>query len=170
MMNIIETERLYLSRVTVNDASFLLDLLNEPSFLENIGDKGVRTNEEAVKYIKKEFLDSYTHRGFGLLLVKVKPNYTPIGICGIKKRDSLELPEIGYAFLSKFRSKGYATESARAVIDYARNKLGLKHVVAITAPENKASVRVLEKIGFEYEKMVDLPDFDSENKLFAIDL
>lgn len=169
-MNIIETERLYLSRVTVDNASFLVDLLNEPSFLQYIGDKGVRATEEAVKYIKTEFLDSYAQRGFGLLLVKIKHNNTPIGICGIKKRNSLELPEIGYAFLSKFRSKGYATESARAVIDYARNGLGLKRVVAITSPENEASVRVLEKIGFQFEKMIDLPDFESKIKLFTADL
>lgn len=169
-MNIIETERLYLSRVTVDDASFLVDLLNEPSFLQYIGDKGVRTTEEAVKYIKTEFLDSYAQRGFGLLLVTIKPNNTPIGICGIKKRVSLELPEIGYAFLSKFRSKGYATESARAVIDYACNELGLKRVVAITSPENKASVRVLEKIGFQFKKMIDLPEFETETKLFTADL
>ncbi len=169
-MNIIETERLNLCRVTVDDASFLVDLLNEPSFLQHIGDKGVRTTADAVKYIKTEFLDSYLQRGFGLLLVKIKKNDTPIGICGIKKRDSLELPEIGYAFLAKFRSNGYATESARAVIDYARNELGLKRVVAITSPENEASIRVLRKIGFQFEKMIDLPDFESETKLFTAEL
>lgn len=169
-MSIIETERLNLCRVTVDDAPFIVDLLNEPSFHEYIGDKGVRTIEDAVQYIKKEFLNSYKQRGFGLMLVKRKDNDVPIGICGIKKRNSLDLPEIGYAFLSKFRSKGYATESARAVVDYTRNELALRRVVAITSPKNDASIRVLEKIGFQFEKVVDLPDFKTENKLFAIDL
>lgn len=169
-MSIIETERLQLYKVSLDDTPFIVELLNEPSFLKYIGDKGIRTAEDAVKYIKKEFLGSYEQRGYGLLLVKLKDGNVPIGICGIKKRDSLDLPEIGYAFLSKYRSMGYATESARAAIDYARKEIGLKRVAAITTPENEASIRVLEKIGFHFEKMVDLPDFETKTKLFAVDL
>jgi RimJ/RimL family protein N-acetyltransferase len=168
-MKIIETERLKLVKVSLDDAPFIVKLLNEPSFLEYIGDKGVRTVEDAVKYIKKEFLGSYEQRGYGLMLVKLRDEDVPIGICGIKKRNSLDLPEVGYAFLSEYQSMGYATESARAAIDYARKEHGLRRIAALTAPENAASIRVLKKTGFQFEKMVDLRDFNSENKLFIAD-
>jgi len=112
---------------------------------------------------------SYEKNGFGLYLVRLTESGQAIGMCGLIKRDGLEDVDIGYAFLPKFWSKGYALEAALAVRDYARGVIGLKRLIAITDPENQGSIRLLEKIGLKYEKMVRLSDDDIELKLFATD-
>jgi ribosomal-protein-alanine N-acetyltransferase len=167
-MKILETERLVLRRLAANDAPFILELLNEPAFLENIGDRGARNLADARRYIAKGPVASYRKFGFGLFLVALKDSATPIGICGLLKRDSLPHVDIGFAFLQKFWSQGYARESAAAVLDYGWNTLRLDRIVAITKPHNQASVTLLEKLGLRFEKMIQLSDHGGENKLFAI--
>lgn len=169
-MLILETDRLRLRRLSDEDAEFMLGLLNEPSFIRNIGDRGVRTMDDARTYIFSGPVTSYEKHGFGLWLIEVKDSGAPAGICGLLKRDALDDTELGYALLPEYWSKGYAFESASAVMSYASEELGLKRVAAITDVENQSSIRLLERIGFRFEKMIRLPDDASELKLFAAEL
>ena len=169
-MKILETERLVLRQFTFEDADFILRLLNEPSFIQNIGDRGVRTLEDARSYILRVPIASYEKNGFGLYLVILKESGKSIGMCGLIKRDQLEDVDIGYAFLPEFWSKGYAVEAALAVKEYARDVVGLKRLIAITDPENEASIRLLEKIGLRFEKMVRLSEDDIELKLLGANI
>lgn len=153
-----------------DDAEFIVELLNDSSFLRFIGDKGVRTIEDARRYILTGPMDSYERHGFGLWLVELKSSKTPIGMCGLLKRDILSDVDIGFAFLPPYRSKGYAFESAAAVMDYGRNVLGLRRIVAITDEENTGSIRVLEKIGMTFERMIRLSEDDAEIRLLASDV
>ena len=169
-MNILETERLNLRQIATGDAEFVLELLNEPSFLRNIGDKGVRTIDDSIQYILDGPVDSYERLGFGLWLVELKGSKVPVGICGLVKRDALTDVDIGYAFLPRFWAMGYAYESASAVKSYAMNVLGLKRLLAITSPDNVGSIKVLEKIGFKFDRMIRLSEGEPEIKLFASDV
>jgi RimJ/RimL family protein N-acetyltransferase len=166
-MSILETERLILRKLTIDDAAFMLDLLNQPSFIQFIGDRGVRTLDDARECILTRYIAAYERLGFGVYLTLLKEGQVPIGICGLIKRDTLEDVDIGYAFLPQYWSKGYAVESASAVLAYARNTLGLKRLLGITTPDNISSIRVLEKIGLKFEKLVRLSEDDVELKLFA---
>ena len=167
---ILETDRLRLRKLSLDDAEFVLRLLNEPSFIQNIGDRGVRTIDDARAYILKGPIASYEKFGFGLWMVETRPTGVPIGICGLLKRDVLEDVDIGYALLPEFCSQGYALESASAVMSYASTKLGLKRVVAVTNSDNQSSIRLLEKMGFQYERMVRLSEDAPEIKLFAAEV
>lgn len=169
-MSILETERLLLHELSTKDAHFILEILNEPSFIRNIGDRGIRTIDGANSYILNGPVASYTKNGFGLYLVKLKETDEPIGMCGLIKRETLEDVDIGYAFLPRFWSKGYAVEASKAVKEYAKNVIGLKRLVAIVDPENEGSIRVLQKIGLNFEKMVKLSEDDIELKLFGASL
>jgi RimJ/RimL family protein N-acetyltransferase len=164
----LETERLTIRHLTSADAPFILELLNDPSFIQNIGDRGVRTIADAEAYITKGPIASYEKNGFGLDLVVLKETGESIGICGLIKRDTLEDVDIGYAFLPRFWSKGYAVESALGVLEYGLKVKRLKRIVAITLEENRGSVRVLERIGLKFEKMVKLEGDNEELMLFAI--
>ena len=166
-MNTLETERLSVRHLSANDANFLIELLNDPSFIQNIGDRGVRTVQDAQAYVQNGPAASYAKNGFGLDLVILKDTGEPIGICGLIKRATLNDVDIGYAFLPRHWSKGYAVEAALAVKQYAKNIIGLNRIVAIVDPANSGSIRVLEKIGFTFEKMVKLSEDDIELKLFA---
>jgi len=166
-MKILETDRLALHRLTVDDAEFILELLNQPSYLRYIGDKGVRTLDEARNYILKGPMDSYERFGFGLYLTSLKESGVPIGLCGLLKREFLEDPEVGYAFLPQFWSKGYAFESASAAMAYGRDVLGLHRIVAITAPDNEGSIRVLEKLGLKFDRMIRFSGDGDEVRLFT---
>lgn len=168
-MEQIKTERLTLRQFTLSDAEFILGLVNEPSFIQNIGDRGVRTLSDAEKYLEGP-ISSYARNGFGLLAVTLNSTGQPIGMCGLIKRDALEDVDIGYAFLPKFWSKGYALESAQAVTNHAKEVMGLKRVVAIVDPANAGSIRLLEKIGMTFEKMVKISEDDIDLKLFSISL
>ena len=168
-MKILETDRLILRQLSTEDAAFILELVNEPSFIQNIGDRGVRTLEDARAYVLRVAISSYEKNGFGLYLVELKDSGQSIGMCGLINRAELENVDIGYAFLPRFWLKGYAVEAAAAVKAYARDVLGLRRLVAITDPANQGSIRVLEKIGLKYEKMVRLSADDIELKLFAAD-
>lgn len=137
--------------------------------MQFIGDKGVRTVEDAQNYILNGPVKSYEQFGFGLFLTKLKEGGIPIGICGLLKRDYLDDVDVGFAFLPEFRGKGYAVESASAVIAYGKRSFGLNRIVAITQSDNIKSIKVLEKIGLKFERMINLPDDDSEIKLFGGD-
>ena len=164
---VIETERLALRRLGAQDGRFMLGLLNQPSFLENIGDRGVRTIQQAEAYIANGAVASYEKNGFGLYLVVVKDTGEAAGICGLVKRDGLEDVDIGFAFLPAYWGQGYAVESAAAVKAFARDTVGLKRLVAITTPANRPSMRVLEKIGLSFEKTVRVAPDGEELNLFA---
>ncbi len=168
-MKILETERTILREVTKDDAKFVLDLLNQPSFIRFIGDRNVRTVAGAVEYIESRFTNSYRQFGFGMYAVESKETETPIGICGFVKRDSLPDADIGFAFLPQFEKKGYAFESANAVLNYGREVLGLERVLAITSKDNESSGRLLAKINFKFESLIKLPHDDEELKLFSSD-
>jgi [ribosomal protein S5]-alanine N-acetyltransferase len=169
-MKILETERLLIRRFTSDDAPFILEQVNEPSFIQNIGDRNIRSVEDARAYLQNGAIASYEKHGFGLSLVILKETGESIGMCGLIKRDELDDVDIGYAFLPRYWSKGYAVEAARATMEYAREKIGLKRLVAIVDPANESSIRVLEKIGMRYEKMVKLSADDIDLKLFSIAL
>jgi [ribosomal protein S5]-alanine N-acetyltransferase len=169
-LKILETERLLLRQFTIDDSEFILEILNEPSFIQNIGDRGVRTMEDARSYLRNGPIASYAKNGFGLCAVTLKDSGQSIGMCGLIKRDELKDVDIGYAFLPRFWSKGYALEAASAVKAYAKDVIGLKRIVAIVDPANAGSIRVLEKIGLAFEKMIRLSDDDIELKLFSADI
>lgn len=166
-MIVCESERLILRHLEPrSDAEFILRLLNEPSFLQNIGDRGVRTLEDAVRYIETGPRAMYARHGLGLLRTELKETHEPIGLCGLLKRDWLEHADIGYAFLPEYWSKGYAFESAAAVMAWGRTHMGLKRIVAITAAHNVGSQRVLEKLGLRAAGTVRSPE-GQESQLFA---
>jgi ribosomal-protein-alanine N-acetyltransferase len=148
-----------------SDAGFILDLLNQPSFIKYIGDRNVRTVEEAQEYIKSRFAESYRKFGFGMWTVELKDVRTPIGICGFVKRDALPDADIGFAFLPQFEGKGYALESAVGVMNYGKNVLHLTRVLAITTKDNESSGRLLGKLNFKFERLIVLND--EELKLFS---
>jgi ribosomal-protein-alanine N-acetyltransferase len=161
------TARLRLRDLAAADAPFILTLLNEPSFIENIGDRGVRTLEDARVYIENGPVASYVRFGFGLYLVELNESEQPIGICGILKRDALRDPDLGFAFLPAYWRQGYALESAAAVRHYARAELGLGRLLAIANPANAGSIRLLEKLGFRFERMTRLAEGQPELKVFV---
>jgi RimJ/RimL family protein N-acetyltransferase len=165
-MNVLETDRLVLRRLTPDDAPFILELLNDPLFLRFVSDKGVRTTADAAEYIRHGPMASYEQHGFGLFLVTLKDG-TPIGMCGLLKRAVLEDVDVGFAFRPQFGGRGYATEAAAATVAYGRTVLGLKRIVAITAPDNAASQNVLKKIGLRYEKTLQLPAYSTDSLLFV---
>jgi ribosomal-protein-alanine N-acetyltransferase len=169
-MIVLETARLILRRLTPADAPFILTLLNDPDWLRFIGDRGVRTLEQAADYIAAGPVQMYARYGFGLYLTELKAGAEPIGLCGLIKRDFLDDVDIGFAFLPRYRSAGYAFEAAAAVLDYARSALGLRRVVAIVDPANERSVRLLEKLGLRFERMVAYPGEELDLRLFARDL
>lgn len=166
-MIILETERLVLRQLTPEDAEFIVELLNEPAFIRNIGDKGVRTADDARLYILSGPVASYAKFGFGLYRVELKETAEPLGICGLLKRDSLDDVDIGFAFLEKFWAKGFAYESAAAVMEYGRGVLKISRIVAITSPDNEGSIRVLAKIGLRFEEMIRMPGSTEDTRLFV---
>jgi RimJ/RimL family protein N-acetyltransferase len=166
-MTVRETERLVLRRLSADDAPFIVELLNQPSFLRYIGDKEVRSTEDAIRYIETGPVASYERFGFGLYLVELKDSGTSIGMCGLIKRDSLPDVDVGFAFLPDYWSQGLAFEAASAVMNYGREVLGLRRIVAITSLDNAPSIRLLEKIGLRFERLIKLADDQAEVRLFA---
>ena len=162
-----ETERLILRELDADDAPFILELVNDPAWLRHIGDKGVHTLDDARAYIANGPVASHARHGFGLDLVELKADATPIGICGLIKRDTLEDADIGFAFLPKFRGLGYAFESAAAVMHHAKESLALPRLAAIVSPHNRDSIRVLEKLGLCFEKSMRMSAEGGETQLFG---
>lgn len=165
-VTIVETERLRLRQLTLDDAPFVVELLNDPAFLRFIGDKGVRTLDDARNYLLNGPLNSYARHGFGLYLTELRDGGA-IGMCGLVKRETLQDVDIGFAFLPQFGARGYALESAAAVMAHARNALGIARVVAIVSPGNEGSIRLLGKLGLKFERMIRMSAAEPEIKLFA---
>lgn len=167
---IVRTERLTLRHLDFDDAPFIIELLNQPSFLRYIGDKKVRNVADAHRYLQTGPLASYEKYGYGLYWVGDRETGMPVGICGLIKRDSLEDADIGFAFLPEHCGKGYAPESGRAVLEHGKQAFGLERVVAIVQPDNQASIRVLGKLGFRYEKMISLDEKPVTLQYFSVAL
>ena len=164
-----QTLRLRIRELTPADAPFILTLLNDPDFIRNIGDRQVRTLEDARRYVEVGPMASYTRHGFGIRLVELIAGGEAIGICGVLKRAELPEPDIGFAFLPEYRSQGYALESATAVLSHAREVLRIPRLLAMVNPDNAASIRLLEKLGFAFERMIQPNGRAAELKLFALE-
>jgi len=169
-MTVLETERLFLRRLTMDDAQFILTLVNEPSFLRYIGDKKVRNLEDARQYMLNGPVASYERNGFGLYLLELRDSRTPIGMCGLVKREELPDPDIGFALLPDFWNKGFAFEAAAAVLQDARDRLKLHRLLAITSIDNEASIKLLQRLGFRLERVTRLAEDREPVNLFTRDL
>jgi RimJ/RimL family protein N-acetyltransferase len=163
---ILQTPRLILRKLTLDDGAFMVRLLNDPAFLMNIGDKGVRTVEDARRWLNDSHLASYEKHGFGHYMVELKADNQPIGTCGLIKREALGEVDVGYALLPEFWSRGYAFEAAAAVMEYGRRELGLPRIVGFVSPGNMGSIRVLQKLGLSFSCSTQLSPGD-EVHLYA---
>ena len=166
----LETQRLELREFCLADATFVLRLLNEPSFIEFIGDRGVRTLADAERYLRDGPMTSYRAHGHGLLRVGLKGSDSPIGMCGLVKRDTLPEPDIGFALLPEYWNQGYVTEAARAAMAHGRESLGLKTILGITSPHNVRSISVLGKLGLTFLEEKPLGDKPEPLKIFGLAL
>lgn len=166
-MKVVETDRLLLRWLGAGDAAFILQLLNEPSWIRYIGDKGVKTLQDAEDYIRKGPREMYERRGHGLYLVETRERGESIGICGLIKREALEDVDLGFAFLPEYWGQRYALESATAAMSYGKSVLGLARIVAITSQDNHRSVGLLMKLGFRFERLVRLSTEGPELELYA---
>lgn len=156
---IFETERLIVRELDfAADAEFICALLNTPKFIKYIGDRGVRTTEEAADFIENRYRQSYRDHGFGLYAVELKEGATPIGLCGYVRRESLTGADLGFAFLPEYEGKGFGFESARQMVEFGREKLGFTRILAITSLDNDASGRLLEKLGFRFVEQTESPE------------
>lgn len=163
----LSTPRLTLRELTDADAPFILALMNDERFITHIGDRGVRSLAQARDYIARGPWTPYSTLGFGLWLVELRGTATPIGICGLLKRDVLPHPDIGFAFAAAFRSQGYAFEAASTVMAFARDVLHARQILAIVDPSNTASVRLLEKLGFAFDRLTRMREDASDIALYA---
>jgi RimJ/RimL family protein N-acetyltransferase len=162
-MKILETERLIVEEAVLSDAPFFLRLLNSPNWLEFIGDKNIKSLEDATNYVQASLIDNYKKNGFGFYKMSLKETNQPIGAIGFLKRDYLEFLDIGYAILPNYENKGYISEAAKAMVEYGKNKLQLKQIVAFTTEENLASQKILLKIGLHF---IDKRNLDGKDFLY----
>lgn len=162
----IETERLRLSAFTIRDTAFVIHLLNSPGWLQFIGDRKVNDRASAETYLTNGPMQSYEMNGFGLMKVELKDSSLPIGMCGLLKRAYLDAPDLGFAFLPEHQGKGYAMESAQGIVDYASGELGLSTLLAIVMPANGKSITLLEKLGFRYKHIVEVPPDGEKLRLY----
>lgn len=169
-MKILDTARLSIRTVEADDAPFYLELVNDPDFLAHIGDRGIRTLDAARAHIDNGPVRMQAELGHAIWLVTLKDSGAPIGMCGLIRRETLPGVDLGYAFLPAWRGQGYAFEAARAVVDYARDALGLARLLAITSPDNTASGALLEKLGLRFDKIVHLTPEDPGTRLYAMQL
>jgi ribosomal-protein-alanine N-acetyltransferase len=160
---ICKTERLILREMTEDDSTFINELLNTPKFIKYIGDRGVRSDEDARLFIRDRYRKSYEQHGYGLYAVDQKSSGTPVGICGLVRRDTLPAADLGFAFLPEYEGQGYGYESSMAVIKYARETFGFSELLAITSLNNVVSVGLLKKVGFELESVIDTPEGERLN-------
>lgn len=164
---IVETPRLQLRELTVGDAEFILGLLSEPSFLANIGDKGVRNLDDAREFILNGPWRRGQKPGYGQFLVELKPDLVPIGVCGLLYREKLDVSDVGCAFLPRYWRQGFAFESTSAVLEYGRSTLGIGTIVALTAEHNAASIALLAKLGMRFERIVTMGEDDPGTALYS---
>ena len=163
----LETQRLGLRKFTSDDADFIVELLNTPGWLQFIGDRNIKTGEQAIIYLESGPIKSYKQNGFGLWMVELNTDKTAIGMCGIIKRESLEHPDIGFAFLPQYFGKGYGLEVASATLSYGREKLGIEKLLAITIPGNEKSIRLLEKIGLSFKENISATEEGEQLLLYS---
>ena len=168
-MNILETERLMLRRFTLDDTSFIIDLLNTEGWIKYIGEKNVKTPDHARAYLENGPLKSYRNNEFGLALVELKVNHVPIGMCGLINRDYLDRLDVGFAFLPNHTGHGYALEIVKKTVEHAFRELKQEKLYAITLPHNYSSIKLLTKIGFSYNKNFITPDTNEELCLYLIE-
>jgi RimJ/RimL family protein N-acetyltransferase len=166
-MPALTTARLTLTPISAADAPFMLTLLNDPSWLRYIGDRGIRTVDQARAYIENGSIHSFAHHGFGSFVVRITATGAPIGVCGLYQRDYLPAPDVGFAFLPPFTGQGYASEATAATLAHGRTTLGMPRILAITTPANTASVKLLSKLGLRFEKMIAAPTGTEELRLFT---
>ena len=167
-LDVAETDRLRLRWLAPSDSDFVLQILNEPSWIRFIGDKGVRTLEDAERYLENGPIAMYKRVGFGLYAVELKEVRKTIGMCGLIKRDALEDVDLGFAFLPAFWRNGYAFEASSAVVTYGTKMLGLNRIVAVLSQDNDRSSRLLQRLGFHFERTVRLHPNDEELHLYAL--
>ncbi len=168
MKSILATEKLRLRELTEGDTAFIIELVNSSGWIKYIGDRNIKTPEQAKAYLENGPIKSYQENGFGLWLVETKHNKNPIGMCGLLKRNYLEDPDIGFAFLPEFIGQGYGFEAAAATLSLAKDQLKLRTLCAITMPTNHASIRLLEKIGLKFIKSFYPPDNHEELSLYQM--
>lgn len=166
-MNVLQTSRLDLRQLVREDAPFILELVNEPSWLRFIGDRNVHSLEDAVGYIEKGPLESYAKNGFGLYLVVDRESGASAGLCGLIRRDVLPHVDIGFAFSPRFWGRGLAFEAASAVLAHGRDVLGLSPILAIVNPDNERSIALLEKLGMRFDRMFRLPTDEHDTRLYT---
>ena len=167
-MNILETERLILRRFTPHDTAFIIELLNTEGWIKYIGEKNVKTTDQAREYLENGPLKSYRNNGFGLALVELKAGHVPIGMCGLISRDYLNHLDVGFAFLPNHTGHGYAFEIVTKTIEHAFDELKQEQLLAITLPQNYSSIKLLTKIGFRYNENIISPDTNEELCLYSI--
>jgi RimJ/RimL family protein N-acetyltransferase len=166
----LETERLRLRRITLDDADLMLAVWNDPAFVANVGDRGVRSVEQARKELRTGALKLYADYGFGPYAMVLKDDGTRIGICGLFQRDNIDAPDIGFAALPAFCGKGYTGEAAQAVVTHARDDLGIEILTAIVSPGNAPSIGLIKKLGLSFERMITMPGDDEEICLYSMPL
>ncbi len=164
---IAKTTRLRIRELAIEDAEFVLALVNEPSFVSNIGDKGLRSLADAKRFILEGPWTYQQKPGYGQFAVELEENGDPIGVCGLLFRESLNLTDIGFAVLPQYWRRGFAFEAAEAVLRYGQSTLGLKKIVGLTSENNLASIRLLEKLGMKFEKTVKMSDDDPGTVVYS---
>ena len=164
---VLETERLRLRRISLDDAGFMLEIWNDPAFVRNVGDRGVRTVEQAQQALKSGALKLYADHGYGPYAMVLKSDGSSIGICGLFRRENLDDPDIGFSVLPDFCGKGYAGEAAFAVIAHARDDLGIRELTAIVSPGNAPSIGLIEKLGLSFIRMITMPGDDEAICLYS---
>ncbi len=169
MKQILTTERLTLREYTIDDATFIIELLNSEDWLKFIGNRNVKTIQDATNYITNTFIKGYQKHGFGFWMVEITTTKEPIGMCGITKRDGLDGIDIGFAFLSTFMGKGYSYEISKATLNYVLTTIKPPFVLAITNPDNIRSIKLLEKIGLQYQRKIKLTDDGMELNLYKVE-
>lgn len=167
---LITTDRLIIRKFNLDDADFIYRLLNSEAWINYIGNRNIRNLEDAKNYIANSPLYFYQKFGFGPYLVALNDTQESIGMCSLIKRDTLNDVDLGFAFLNPFIGKGYAHEASKAIIEFSRNTLALKKLVAITLPDNTASIKLLEKLGFLYQNTMQFPNETEELMLFSLTL
>lgn len=169
-MTEIRTARLHMSLLDYDDCEFIRELVNEPDFKRFIGDKQVKTLEDARSYLKNGPIGSFEKHGFGMFLVSLIDSGEPLGMCGLLKREQFADPDIGFAFLRRFWAQGYALESARAIMSFGSKQLKLERIIAIADPDNTASVRLIGKLGLKFERKVRMEGESVDINLYSVDL
>lgn len=167
MSEVLQTDRLILRKLSLNDTDFIIELVNSPGWLQYIGYRNIHTTEDAIRYLEDGPLKSYEQHGFGLLLIHLKTTEAPIGMCGLLKRDTLPLPDLGYALLPAYEGKGYITEATSAYLTYIEQQLQIEKLMAITNLDNEKSIRVLEKLHFVFDRYMNMSGDDHPLRLFS---